>query len=57
MAQSRRVITRIADISASQEHIVPTVVAYDGNFYVGNLNTFPIVDGSSKILKITPAAR
>jgi sugar lactone lactonase YvrE len=47
-------IRRIADISASQGHIVPTAVAYRGNFYVGNLNTFPIEDGSSKILKITP---
>jgi hypothetical protein len=46
-------ITRVADISASQGHIVPTAVAYDGDFYVGNLGTFPIVDGSSKILKIT----
>lgn len=48
-------IRRITDISASQGHSVPTALAYDGNFYVGNLNTFPIVDGSSKILKITPS--
>ena len=48
-------ISRIADISATQGHIVPTVVAYHGNFYVGNLNTFPVVPGSSKILKITPS--
>jgi len=48
-------ISRIADISATQGHIVPTVVAYHGNFYVGNLNTFPVVPGSSKILKINPA--
>jgi hypothetical protein len=47
-------ITRIADISATQGHIVPTSVAYHGNFYVGNLHTFPIQPGSSKILKITP---
>lgn len=48
-------IHRIADISASQGHIVPTALTWhNGNFYVGNLNTFPIVDGSSKILKITP---
>ncbi|HEU5248236.1 MAG TPA: ScyD/ScyE family protein [Candidatus Udaeobacter sp.] len=50
-------IRRIADISATQGHIVPTAVAYNGNFYVGNLNTFPIVDGSSKILKITPSGQ
>jgi hypothetical protein len=48
-------ISRVADISATQGHIVPTVVAYHGNFYVGNLNTFPVVPGSSKILKINPA--
>jgi hypothetical protein len=33
-------ISRVTDISASQGHIVPTAVAYHGNFYVGNLNTF-----------------
>jgi hypothetical protein len=49
-------ISRVIDISASQGHIVPTAMTYhDGNFYVGNLNTFPIVDGSSKIYKITPS--
>jgi hypothetical protein len=48
-------IRRIADISATQGHIVPTSVAYHGSFYVGNLNTFPITPGSSKVLKITPS--
>ena len=48
-------ISRLADISANQGHIVPTALAYHGNFYVGNLNTFPVVPGSSKILKITPS--
>ena len=47
-------ISRVADISASQGHIVPTSVAYHGVFYVGNLNTFPIEPGASKILQITP---
>jgi hypothetical protein len=47
-------ISRVTDISASQGHIVPTAVAYHGNFYVGNLNTFPIVPGSSNIYKVTP---
>jgi hypothetical protein len=47
-------VTRIADISASQGHIVPTAVVYaGGNFLVGNLNPFPIVDGSSSIYKIS----
>ena len=47
-------VSRVADISASQGHLVPTAVAYHGNFYVGNLATFPIPGGASKILKITP---
>lgn len=48
-------IKRLIDISASQGHIVPTAIAFHrGAFYVGNLNPFPIVDGSSKIYKITP---
>ena len=49
---------RIADISATQGHIVPTALAHhNGAFYVGNLNTFPIVDGSSKVLRITPSGK
>lgn len=47
--------SRVVDFSASQGHIVPTVVTYrDGNFYVSNLDTFPIT-GKSKVLKVTPA--
>ncbi|MDQ6604028.1 MAG: ScyD/ScyE family protein, partial [Chloroflexota bacterium] len=46
--------SRVIDFSASQGHIVPTVVAYrDGNFYVSNLDTFPVT-GKSKIFKVTP---
>lgn len=48
-------VTRVADISAVEGHIVPTTVSYHGNFFVGNLNTFPVSPGSSKILKITPS--
>jgi hypothetical protein len=50
-------ISRVIDISASQGHIVPTAIAHQGNFYVGNLNTFPVVPGSSKIYKITPSGQ
>jgi hypothetical protein len=51
-------VSRVVDISASQGHIVPTAIAFhNGNFYVGNLNTFPIVQGSSKVLKITPTGQ
>lgn len=50
-------IRRIADISLIEGHIVPTAIASDGeNFYVGNLDTFPIKD-SSKIMKITHSGR
>jgi hypothetical protein len=50
------VVTRLADISATQGHIVPTSVAYNaGSFFVGNLGTFPITPGSEKILQITPS--
>jgi len=48
-------ISRVSDISASQGHIVPTAIVHHGNFYVGNLNTFPVVPGSSKIYKVTPS--
>ena len=46
-------ITRIADISASYGHIVPTVLAYCDKFYFGNLNVFPIVQGSSSVYTST----
>jgi hypothetical protein len=47
-------IRRIIDISAFKGHIVPTcIVFYNGDFYVGNLNTFPIGTGRSSIYKIT----
>ncbi len=48
-------IARVADISATYGHIVPTTVTYKGNFFIGNLNTFPVVPGSSQIIKTTPS--
>jgi hypothetical protein len=47
-------ISRVIDFSASEGHIVPTAIAYHGNFFVGNLNRFPIEEGSSNIYKVTP---
>jgi hypothetical protein len=48
-------ISRVVDFSATMGHIVPTVVMYaNGNFYVSNLDTFPVT-GNSKIWKVTPA--
>src|SRR6266516_3535128 len=50
-------ITRVVDISASQGHIVPTAITYKGNFFVGNLGTFPIVPGTEQIRKLTPSGQ
>ena len=48
-------IKRVVDISNSQGHIVPTAIAYGGkNFFVGNLERFPIEGDTSKVMKITP---
>jgi hypothetical protein len=48
-------INRIVDVSATMGHIVPTSVSYHGNFFIGNLSTFPVNPGSSVILKVTPS--
>lgn len=51
-------IERVADISASQGHIVPTALAYhNGGFYVGNLHPFPVTPGSSVILRINQGGK
>jgi hypothetical protein len=50
-------ISRLVDVSASQGHIVPTAITYNGNFFLGNLGTFPVVPGQEKILRITPSGR
>ena len=50
--------SRFVDISATLNHIVPTVQAYyKGNFYFGNLDTFPAPPGGSAIYKVTPAGQ
>ncbi len=51
-------VTRVFDFSASYGHIVPTEIdSYHGNFYVGNLGAFPMVDGTQNIYKITPGGQ
>lgn len=50
-------IRRVVDFSATFGHIVPTTVSYHGNFFVGNLGTFPVVPGSEQIIKVTPSGR
>jgi hypothetical protein len=47
-------ISQVIDISASEGHIVPTsIAARSGNFYVGNLNLFPIDPQWARILTIS----
>lgn len=48
-------ISEFIDISASEGHIVPTsIAAWNGLFFVGNLNLFPINPQWARILTITP---
>ncbi len=43
-------IDRVIDISATEGHVVPTAVTeFEGDFYIGNLQTFPAVEGASKV--------
>jgi hypothetical protein len=45
------------DVSASQGHIVPTAIAErDGNFFLGNLNLFPIEPTFSRMLELSQVA-
>jgi hypothetical protein len=50
-------ISRVIDVSASQGHIVPTALAYKGNFFVGNLGTFPVTPGTQSVFKVTPSGQ
>jgi sugar lactone lactonase YvrE len=50
-------ISRLIDISASQGHIVPTALAYKGNFFFGSLGTFPVTPGSQSLFKVTPSGQ
>jgi hypothetical protein len=45
------------DVSASQGHIVPTAITErDGNFFLGNLNLFPVEPNFSRILELSRVA-
>jgi hypothetical protein len=50
-------ISRVIDVSASQGHVVPTAVAYHGNFYVGNLGRFGPDHQPENIYKVTPSGQ
>jgi sugar lactone lactonase YvrE len=48
------VVSRVLDISAVEGHIVPTALTvHNGLFYFSNLNTFPVVPGSSTVFTVT----
>jgi hypothetical protein len=49
-------ISRVIDLSATEGHLVPTAIAVgpDGNLYLGNLTTFPVMAGTATIYKLTP---
>jgi len=48
-------VERVVDVSASEDHVVPTSLSAHGNFYFGNLGTFPVAPGTEKIWKLTPS--
>ena len=49
-------ISRVVDISASQGHVVPTVVTQHGVFYVSNLGRFdPDTINTQSVFHITPS--
>ncbi|MGH9727522.1 MAG: ScyD/ScyE family protein [Candidatus Acidiferrales bacterium] len=51
-------ITRVIDISASQGHVVPTVVGDHGVFYVSNLGRFdPEQLNTQSVFQITPSGQ
>lgn len=50
-------VSRVVDVSATQGHIVPTAIAYHGNFYFSQLGEFPVNPGTEKIFKLTPSGK
>jgi hypothetical protein len=49
-------ISRVVDFSATFGHVVPTAIAYNGNFYVGTLGTFDN-NFNGMIIKVTPSGQ
>jgi sugar lactone lactonase YvrE len=48
----------VVDISATQGHVVPTAIAYHGNFHVSNLGRFdPEQLNKQSVFKITPSGQ
>ncbi len=48
-------VTRVLDLSATEGHLVPTAMAVgpDGNLYLSNLTTFPVVAGAAQVFTVT----
>jgi hypothetical protein len=44
-------VKRIVDVSATQGHIVPTALAFDGRFALGNLGVFPSPTGNAVLFQ------
>ncbi len=50
-------ILSVLDVSASQGHIVPTAITErDGDFFLGNLNEFPIQPNFARIVQLSRVA-
>jgi sugar lactone lactonase YvrE len=49
-------VTRLIDMTKTEGHLVPAAIiaGTDGNLYVGNLTTFPMVAGAAHVWMITP---
>jgi hypothetical protein len=47
-------VTRVLDVAGSlAQHVVPTALArHGGYFYIGNLGTFPITDGTQRVWRV-----
>jgi hypothetical protein len=50
-------ISRVIDISATFGHVVPTALAYHGNFYIGNLFLFPSQPDNAHVYKFNLGAQ
>jgi hypothetical protein len=50
-------IKRIVDVSAAQGHIVPTALAYNGRFALGNLGVFPSPIGNAVLFQFPPSGK
>jgi glucose/arabinose dehydrogenase len=49
-------VSRVVDFSAIYGHVVPTAIAYNGNFYVTTLGTF--ANGfNGMVIKVTPSGQ